>query len=122
MPPCARSSRRVLDEIARDGARRMLAAALEAEVDGYVAAFAGQVDAAGRRLVVRDGHARPRQVTTVAGAVEVVAPRVNDQRVDEATGERCRFRSQILLAYDLGGGCCQDVERAPERPVSGSTC
>lgn len=85
-----------LDEIVREGARRMLAAALEAEVDAYVAAFAGEVDEAGRRLVVRNGHARPRHVTTAAGAVEVVAPRVNDKRVDPETGRRERFRSVIL--------------------------
>jgi putative transposase len=85
-----------LDEIVREGARRMLAAALEAEVEAYVAAFADEVGLDGRRLVVRNGHARPRAVTTAAGAVEVAAPRVNDQRVDAASGERIRFRSLIL--------------------------
>jgi transposase-like protein len=85
-----------LDEIVRAGARRMLAAALEAEVEAYVAAFADQLDERGRRLVVRNGHARPRSVTTAAGAVEVAAPRVNDKRVDAGTGERVRFRSVIL--------------------------
>jgi transposase-like protein len=85
-----------LDEIVREGARRMLAAALEAEVEAYIAAFAGERDEDGRRLVVRNGHARPRQVSTVAGAIEVSAPRVDDRRIDEATGERCRFRSAIL--------------------------
>src|SRR4051795_3038465 len=57
-----------LDEIVREGARRMLAAALEAEVEAYVAAFVDQVDERGRRLVVRNGHARPRPVTTAGGA------------------------------------------------------
>jgi putative transposase len=85
-----------LDEIVREGARRMLATALEEEVAAYIAAHAGERDGAGRRLVVRNGHARPRQVTTAAGAVEVRAPRVNDRRADEVTGERARFRSQIL--------------------------
>jgi len=85
-----------LDEIVREGARRMLAAALEEEVAAYIAALAGERDGAGRRLVVRNGHARPREVATVAGAIEVRAPRVNDRRVDEATGERSRFRSAIL--------------------------
>src|SRR5512135_437436 len=60
-----------LDEIVREGARRMLAAALEAEVEAYLAAHAGERPGAGRRLVVRNGHARALQVTTVAGAVEV---------------------------------------------------
>jgi putative transposase len=85
-----------LDEIVREGARRMLAAALEEEVAAYIAAHAGERDEDGRRLVVRNGRARPREVTTVAGAIEVRAPRVNDRRVDEATGERSRFRSSIL--------------------------
>jgi putative transposase len=74
----------------------MLAVALEAEVEAYIAAFADERDDAGRRLVVRNGHARPRQVTTVAGAIEVHAPRVDDRRVEPATGQRCRFRSSIL--------------------------
>jgi transposase-like protein len=86
----------LIDEIVRDGARRMLAAALEAEVEGYLAGFAGERDGIGRRLVVRNGHAQPRQVTTAAGAVEVRAPRVNDRRVDPVTGERKRFCSAIL--------------------------
>src|SRR6266511_5778394 len=76
----------LIDEIVRDGARRMLAAALEAEVAAYIDAHAGQLDEDGRRLVVRNGHATPRQVLTSSGAVEVRAPRVNDKRVDEATG------------------------------------
>ena len=85
-----------LDEIVREGARRMLAVALEAEVEAYIAGPAGERDEAGRRLVVRNGHARARQVTTVAGAVEVSAPRVVDRRVDEGTGGRRRFRSALL--------------------------
>ena len=84
------------DEIVRAGARRMPAAALKAEAAAYPATHAACRDANGRRLVVRNGHARPRQVTTVAGAVEVSAPRVDDRRIDAATGQRCRFRSAIL--------------------------
>jgi transposase-like protein len=89
----------LIDEIVRDGARRMLAAALEAEVAAYIAAHTDQLDADGRRLVVRNGHAVSRQVLTSSGAVEVVAPRVNDKRVDEQTGERQRFASVILPAW-----------------------
>jgi putative transposase len=85
-----------LDELAREGARRMLAAALEAEVDAYLAAHAGQRDEHGRRLVVRNGHARQREILTAAGAVAVRAPRVDDRRVDAVTGQRARFRSVIL--------------------------
>ena len=85
-----------LDEICREGARRMLAAALEAEADAYVAAVRAETDERGRRLVVRNGHARVRTITTAAGAIEVRAPRVDDRRVDPATGERARFKSSIL--------------------------
>ena len=85
-----------LDEIVREGARRMLLAALEAEVDGYVSAFVDHVDERGHRLVTRNGHAEARTVTTAAGGIEIEAPRVNDRRVDEETGERCRFRSAIV--------------------------
>jgi transposase-like protein len=89
----------LIDEIVRDGARRMLAAALEAEVAAYIAAHAGEVDERGRRMVVRNGRAQPRQVLTSARAVEVVAPRVNDKRVEETTGQRRRFASAILPAW-----------------------
>src|SRR5665811_300542 len=77
----------------------MLAAALRAEVAAYVEAHACAVDEHGRRLVVRNGYGEPREVLTSSGAVEVVAPRVNDKRVDEVTGERRRFSSAILPAW-----------------------
>ncbi|MET7313070.1 IS256 family transposase [Streptomyces sp. NPDC005134] len=86
----------LIDDIVREGARRMLAAALEAEVNQYIAELADQRDEKGRRLVVRNGRHRERAVTTAAGHVEVCAPRVNDRRVDAETGERMRFSSKIL--------------------------
>ena len=86
----------VIDQIVRDGARRMLAEALQAEVDAYIAQFSGERDVNGRQLVVRNGSHQPREVLTSAGAVGVVAPRVNDRRTDPETGERCRFSSAIL--------------------------
>jgi hypothetical protein len=86
----------VIDQIVRDGARQMLAAALQAEVAAYVDRFAGVRDGNGHRPVVRNGAAEPRTVLTSAGAVEVTAPRVNDKRTDPATGERMRFCSAIL--------------------------
>jgi putative transposase len=85
-----------LDELCREGARRMLAAALEVEVDAYIACFAKQVDEHGHRLVRRNGHAPARQLATGAGQVEVARPRVDDRRVDPATGQRAQFHSQIL--------------------------
>jgi putative transposase len=89
----------LLDEIVRDGARRMLAAALQAEVSAYIEAHADDLDSDGHRLVVRNGSHQPREVMTAAGVVPVRAPRVNDKRVDAETGERKRFSSAILPAW-----------------------
>ncbi|MGH2651050.1 MAG: IS256 family transposase [Actinomycetota bacterium] len=88
-----------LDEICRVGAERMLAVALEAEVEAYLERHQGERDDRGRALVVRNGRARGRQVVTGAGAIEVTAPRVNDRRVDRARGTRHRFASSILPPY-----------------------
>jgi putative transposase len=88
-----------LDELAREGARRIIAAALEAEVGEYVERFAEVRGEDGKRLVVRNGRARERTVTVGSGTVAIRAPRVNDKRVDEQTGERARFSSRILPAY-----------------------
>ncbi len=88
-----------LDDVAREGARRMIAAALRAEADEYVESFADEVDEGGKRQVVRNGRARERRVTIGSGTVPIRAPRVNDKRVDEETGERKRFSSKILPAY-----------------------
>jgi putative transposase len=85
-----------LDELFREGARRMLAVALEAEVDAYIAAHAALVDEHGHRLVRRNGHAPTRTITSGVGQVEVTRPRIDDRRVDPATGQRQRFHSVIL--------------------------
>jgi putative transposase len=86
-----------LDDLAREGARRMIAAALTVEVEDYVGRHAGERDERGHALVVRNGAARPRSVTVGAGTIEVHAPRVNDKRVVD--GERQRFTSRILPPY-----------------------
>ena len=88
-----------LDDLAREGALRMIAAALEAEVDQYVASFVDERDEDGKRLVVRNGKAKERKLTVGSGTLPIRAPRVNDKRVDEETGERKRFSSRILPAY-----------------------
>ena len=96
-----------LDEIVREGARRMLTAALEAEVAGYIEALAGELDEAGHRLVVRNGHAEARTITTATGGIQIEAPRVDDRRVDPETGERCRFARP---------SCRRGAARAPRWP------
>lgn len=87
-----------LDEIAREGARRMLLMALNAEITAYLERHQDARAADGRRLVVRNGKAQSRQVSCGAGTFEVRAPRVNDRRLG-ADGKRQRFTSQILPPY-----------------------
>lgn len=90
--------RSLLDEIAREGARRMLAAALEVEVAAYLDLHHDEQDAEGHALVVRNGKGRTRRITLGAGTIAVSAPRVNDRRLD-AEGQRCKFTSRILPPY-----------------------
>lgn len=82
-----------LDEIAREGARRMLMHALNQEVEEYIQSHKDQVDEQGRRLVVRNGVSKSRTVTIGSGSVKIQAPRVNDRREGE------RFFSSILPPY-----------------------
>ena len=89
--------RGTLDELAREGARRMIEVALQVEVEEYVSRHRRERDAAGHAVVVRNGTARPRTVTTGVGPIPVAAPRVNDRRVVE--GQRQRFTSVILPPY-----------------------
>jgi transposase-like protein len=82
-----------LDELCRVAAQDMLAVSLLAERRAYLEAHAQELDTAGKRLVVANGYARTREVTTGAGMVEVSAPRVDDRREGE------HFSSAILPAY-----------------------
>ena len=85
----------VLTEVLRSGAQRLLAAALEAEVDSYLAGYADLRDEAGRQLVVRNGHCPPRSIQTGIGPVEVQRPRVDDRGAPDGA----RFTSKILPPY-----------------------
>ena len=89
--------RGTLDELAREGARRMIEAALQLEVEEYVNRHRSERDPAGHAVVVRNGTARPRSVTTGVGPIPVAAPRVNDRRMVD--GQRQRFTSAILPPY-----------------------
>lgn len=90
------ASRDVLTDLLRQGAREMLAAAIEAEVDDYLTAHEGCRDAEGRRQVVRNGRLPGREITTGVGPIEVRQPRVRDNR---PAGEREKFTSKILPPY-----------------------
>ena len=87
-----------LDELVREGARRMLMQALETEVAEYLAKHAGERDERGRALVTRHGKAKERSLASGAGVLKVEAPRVRDRGRCE-DGSRRRFSSSILPPY-----------------------
>jgi len=89
--------RSALDELAREGARRMVAEALEVEAEAYLERHRQERTDDGRALVVRNGHAQEWRVTVGSGTLTVRAPRVNVPRVID--GARQKFTSEILPPY-----------------------
>jgi len=85
-----------LTEIARDGARRMLAAALKAEADAFVAQHAEETMPDGRQRVVRHGYGPERSIQTGIGALGVQRPKLRDRATDVPAEKRVRFTSAIL--------------------------
>lgn len=85
-----------LTEIALDGARRMLIAALKAEADGFVATFSEDLLADGRQRIVRHGAGPSRVIQTGIGPIEVRRQKVRDRATDVPAEARIRFRSNIL--------------------------
>ena len=92
-PAVPNEVRDALTEVLREGARTLLAQAIEAEVAEFLAGHADQRDAAGRTRLVRNGHLPERTVQTGIGAVTVKAPRVRDR------AGQLRFASSILPPY-----------------------
>ena len=90
-------ARSALDELCLAGAQRMLHRALELEVDQYLDRHRDDRDENGHALVTRNGKARPRKLTIGSGTMDITAPRVRDERVED--GQRCRFTSEILPPY-----------------------
>ena len=85
--------RQSLDELAREGARRMIVEALELEVEEYIQKLHHLRDESGHALVVRNGKAKSRTVSLGAGSIDFQAPRVDDRRPAH------RFTSKILPPY-----------------------
>src|SRR3954465_339429 len=85
-----------LTDLLRDGARRMLAQAVEAEVAAWIDAHDPLKDDQGRRQVVRNGHLPERAIQTGLGEIEVKQPRVRDRRPAD---QREAFASAILPPY-----------------------
>ena len=84
-----------LTELAREGARRMLAQALIAEADAFVAQWKDLKLPDGRDRVVRHGHGPQRTIQTGVGPVEVRRAKVRD-RGEAGAAEKIRFNSSIL--------------------------
>jgi len=84
-----------LEELARRGARQLLAQALEAEVAEHLEEHRNLTDEEGRRLVVRNGHLPERELVTGIGPLKVHQPRIDDRALDQEQ----RFSSQILPRY-----------------------
>lgn len=85
----------VLEELARKGARQLLAQAMEAEVAEFIEKHRGTTDEEGQRLVVRNGHLPERELVTGIGPLSIRQPRVDDRGL----AQEQRFSSQILPRY-----------------------
>jgi putative transposase len=90
------TSQDALTEILRDGAKRLLAEAIQAEVADWIESHAHIKDLAGHRQVVRNGYLPERTIQTGVGDIQVKQPRVHDRR---AGGEHIKFTSSILPPY-----------------------
>ena len=87
-----------LTEILRTGARRLIAQAVKAEFETFLASTAELVLPDGRQRVVRHGHDPVRAIQTGIGPVEVQKPKARDRAA--ASGERLRFSSNILPKWE----------------------
>src|SRR5271169_3879768 len=105
-----------LTEILRTGARRLIAQAVEAEFETFLASTAELVLPDGRRRVVRHGHDPVRAIQTGIGPIEVQRPKARDRAA--ASGERIRFTSNILPKWarrtkDRASGQCRRLMITP---------
>ena len=99
MPKSIEETEATLWKVAREGAQRMLQAALEAEIEAHVARYHERRDEEGRRVVVRNGHAPQRTILTGVGPVEVLRPRVDERKAVERDPKYRRFSSGVLPRF-----------------------
>lgn len=86
--------RDALSELIRRGARQIIAEAVEAELNEFLALYQNERDAEGRQAVVRNGYLPERTITTGVGEVEVQVPKVRDR-----IGRGIKFNSRLLPPY-----------------------
>jgi len=92
------SSRSVLEEIIREGARKMLKLTLENEVAEFIQKHSALVDEGGRRVVSRNGYMPERDIVTGMGPLTIKQPRIDDRSLNEYCSND-RFTSNILPRY-----------------------
>ena len=119
-----------LDAIVAEGARRMLAAALEAEVDAYVSSQVAELDEHGRRTVVRNGHAEPRTLVTGAGPTQQIYVRDTCNEVSTVV-TNCTPSTNLVSTPDTTANATTPSNSLSENPslsecgvttVTTSTC
>jgi transposase-like protein len=86
-----------ITDILRSGARKLLAEALETEVEIFLSQYEDLKDDIGRRRIIRNGYLPEREIQTGIGPVHVKVPRVRDQQPDET--EVVKFTSALLPPY-----------------------
>jgi putative transposase len=91
--PSETSARSALEEVLRDGARRLLQEAIEGEVHEYVQKFQEIKDEMNKRLVTKNGYLPSRDILTGIGPINIRQPRVRDKRKEES------FSSTIVTKY-----------------------
>src|SRR3954466_6845776 len=107
-----------LTAVLRSGARRLLAQAIEAEAEAFLAGMADRRLGAGRPRVVRHGHGPGRTVQTGIGPVEVRRPKIRD-RAPAGSGDRVRFTSRILPRWARRTRSLEALCGATPRPCAG---
>ena len=90
-----------LTELAREGARRMLAQVLIAEADAFVARWKDLKLADGRDRIVRHGHGPDRTIQTGVGPVEVRRAKVRDRGDVGTEAKSCTNAIRFLLSRSL---------------------
>ena len=88
-----------LTEVLREGAQKLLAEAVQAELEELLEEYEGQRDGQGRKRLVRNGYLPKREIQTGIGGIPVRIPRVRDRGTGEESEEIIRFRSSLVPPY-----------------------